>query len=122
MKLKIPEYVTDDCIKMQISALKTLLKEYKTKTHDIQKCILCATGRTNRIYKYGECTSTCDFCPWIWFTGKNCDEYYMCKTGGKISIHGLNQMSFGVNVIPNKILIQNRKRQIKRWIAKLEEK
>ena len=110
-------------IKKQLLAMKLTLQDYKNNTHDTNSCRLCKTSNvTEDVYHHD-----CKRCPWVWFTGKCCDEYY--EDLPELNLNGagvLSQMwsSADAKVIGKKVvkrLITNRKRQLKRQILRLEQ-
>ena len=106
--MKIPNEVTRQNITDQIKELKRTHDEYITGTHSIAACGLCKVS-----VNYGYFGLRCGTCLWVWFTGDTCIDYYL-KRNLRIAYLSSNNPK-------GKSTRSNRKKQIKRWIKKLEE-
>ena len=60
-----------------IRALGMLIDVYTLKHQDIGNCPLCPVARdAHTLMQGGEWDSECGYCPWMYFTGQDCDDYF----------------------------------------------
>ena len=108
--MKIPVGVTRQNIIDQVEALKETLNEYINHIHNTSHCQLCVVAVEHPFIGI-----QCGTCPWAWFTNGTCINHCEKKGIGSFAFSSYNMSPAAKNIR------RNRKRQIKRWIIKLEK-
>ena len=108
--MKIPDGVTRQNVIDQVEALKETLNEYINHIHSASYCQLCVVT-----VKHPFIGIQCGTCPWKWFTSGTCINHCEKKGIGSFTFSSHNMLPAAKNIR------RNRKRQIKRWIIKLEK-